>query len=56
MEPVPSCVTHPEFLRQGRLLGDKVGLVRIDDPFAPLEVHSAQDAKLLKLIRGEVSR
>jgi len=43
------CVTHPEFLRQGRLLGDKVGLVRIDDPFAPLEVRSAQDIELLSM-------
>lgn len=31
-------------------------LVRTDDPFAPLEVRSAQDIELLKLIRGEVSR
>jgi len=41
------CVTHPEFLRQGRLLGDVVGLLQIEDPYAALEVRSERDAGLL---------
>ncbi len=41
------CVTHPEFLRQGRLLGEVVGLLQIEDPYAALEVRSEKDAGLL---------
>jgi len=41
------CVTHPEFLRQGRLLGEVVGLLQIEDPYAALEVRLEKDAGLL---------
>ena len=41
------CVTHPEFLRRGRLLGNVVGLLQTDDPYAALEVRSEKDAGLL---------
>ncbi len=41
-------VTHPEFLRQGRLFGDKVGLVKIEDPYAHLEVRSERDVNFYK--------
>jgi GT2 family glycosyltransferase len=47
-----ACVTYPEFLRQGRLLGDNVGLVRISDPFAAMEVRSQIDHQLAELVRG----
>ena len=45
------CVTLPGILRQGRLIGDKVGLVRIREPFAAMEVRSPQDHEVVKLIR-----
>ncbi|MFQ5801478.1 MAG: glycosyltransferase family 2 protein [Candidatus Methylomirabilales bacterium] len=47
------CVTHPEFLRQGRLLGNVVGLLQIDDPYAALEVRSEEDARLLSRLLAE---
>ncbi len=47
------CVTYPEFLRQGRLLGNLVGLLQIDDPYAALEVRSERDAVLLSQLLGE---
>jgi rhamnosyltransferase len=46
------CVTYPGILRQGRLIGDKVGLVRIHEPFAAVEVRSSQDYELVKLMRS----
>lgn len=46
------CVTYPEFIRQGRMLGDNVGLLRITDPFAAMEVRSTFDHQLVKLIQN----
>jgi hypothetical protein len=34
------CVTHPEFVRQEILLGNKVGLFEVESPFASFEVRS----------------
>lgn len=44
------CVTTPQILRQGRLIGDKVGLVCIHEPFASMEVRSPDDHEAVKLI------
>lgn len=46
------CVTYPEFLRRGRLVGDKVGLVRIYESFPLVEVRSPRDYELGKLIHS----
>ncbi|MFA5094772.1 MAG: glycosyltransferase [Candidatus Omnitrophota bacterium] len=47
------CVTHPEFLREGRLLGDKVGIYEIDNPYSPIEVRDEEDFKLAeRVIKG----
>jgi hypothetical protein len=46
------CVTYPEFIRQGRILGDNVGLLRIADPFAAMEVRSTFDHQLAKLVQN----
>lgn len=47
------CVTHPEFLREGRLLGEKVGIYEIDNPYSPIEVRSEDDFKLAsQIIKG----
>lgn len=40
------CVTHPEFLREGRLLGDKIGIYEIDNPYSAIEVRSEEDFRL----------
>ncbi len=47
------CVTHPEFLREGRLLGDTVGLIKIDDPYATIEVRSQRDIEMMALVRRD---
>lgn len=44
------CVTHPEFLRQGRLLGDKIGLYEVNSPYASIEVREDEDFRLAEQI------
>ncbi len=52
------CVTHPEFLRQERLLGNKVGIYTVSHPLAGLEIREASDVTLaeplLKLFGTEI--
>lgn len=36
--PALACVTYPEYIRNGRLLGDKVGIYEILDLFSTIEV------------------
>lgn len=37
------CVTHPEFLRQGRLLGERIGIYEVTNICSQVEVRSAED-------------
>ena len=37
------CVTHPEILRQERLIGSRVGLYKVDYPLSAIEVRSDKD-------------
>lgn len=47
------CVTHPEFLREGSLLGEKIGIYEIDDPYSSIEVRNAEDFRLAeRLLEG----
>lgn len=45
-----ACVTHPEFLRDGHLLGKKIGIYKVNDPYSYLEVRSPEDFKLASLL------
>ena len=40
------CVTHPEFIRNNKLLGNKIGLYKIDDPMANFEIRSTKSLEL----------
>ena len=44
------CVTYPDFVRQGYLVGPNVGLCELHSPFAPIEVRSAEDFELAGLL------
>ncbi|NQT47290.1 MAG: glycosyltransferase [Candidatus Omnitrophica bacterium] len=44
--PGLACVTYPEFIRQGRLLGDKVGIFEIIDLFSVIEITDAKSQQL----------
>lgn len=48
-----ACVTHPEFIRQGNLLGEKIGIYELRDPYSHLEVRAEEDFKMASsLIKG----
>ncbi|MBW1676564.1 MAG: glycosyltransferase [Deltaproteobacteria bacterium] len=44
------CVTRAEIMRQGRLLGDKVGIFEVDNPYSSIEVREADDFRLAEHI------
>jgi glycosyltransferase involved in cell wall biosynthesis len=46
------CVTYPIFIREGRRLGDRVGLVEVNDPYAQIEVRNASELDLAGKILG----
>ena len=48
-----ACVTHPEFLRQGSLLGQKIGMYEVTNPSSHLEVRSEEDLKMARLLIPE---
>jgi CMP-N-acetylneuraminic acid synthetase len=43
-------VTHPEFIRQGRTLGDKIGFYELDDPYSHIEVRGDSDVDLADIL------
>lgn len=47
------CVTHPEFLRQGQFLGQRICIYEIDNPYSHLEVRSEADFKMAGLLMKE---
>lgn len=40
------CVTHPEFLRAGSLLGERIGIYEVNNPYSPLEVREEEDFRM----------
>ena len=40
------CVTHPEFVRRERLLGDKIGLYKVMSPLAGFEVRDKRSREI----------
>lgn len=47
------CVTHPQFLRQGTLLGEKIGMYEVTNPYSHLEVRSEEDFKMVSVLVTE---
>lgn len=47
------CVTHPEFIRQERMLGNKVGLYDVKHPLSALEVRTDKGRKLAQSLMLE---
>ena len=37
------CVTHPNFIRDGNILGHKTGLYVVDEPFSIIEIKSQSE-------------
>lgn len=40
------CVTHPEFIREGSLLGERIGIYEVNNPYSPLEVREDEDFRM----------
>lgn len=40
------CITHPEFIREGKLLGRKTGLYEVDELFAGIEIRGEESISL----------
>ena len=43
--PGLACITYPEFVRDGKLIGDKVGLFEVDNQISFFEVRSAKSIR-----------
>lgn len=41
-----ACITHPEFIREGNILGEKIGMYEVSNPYSHLEVRSDEDFKM----------
>lgn len=41
-----ACITHTECLRQGDLLGQRIGIYEVNDPYSHLEVRSQEEFKM----------
>ncbi len=48
------CVTHPEYIRKGKLLGRNVGLIRIKDPLSFIEIRDTHkfDKGISKVLKN----
>ena len=47
------CATYPMFLREGRLLGERVGIIEVSNPYSPVEVRDEVGLEFAdKLIQG----
>ena len=47
------CVTHPEFIRQGSLLGQRIGIYEVGNPYAPIEVRDDKELKMASHLLNE---
>ncbi|MBM3251192.1 MAG: glycosyltransferase [Candidatus Omnitrophica bacterium] len=45
-----ACITHPEFIRRGEILGAKVGIYEVNNPYSQLEVRNEEDLKMASFL------
>lgn len=48
-----ACATHPEFLRKGSLLGSKIGIYEMANPYSHLEVRTDNDINMWSFLAKE---
>lgn len=48
-----ACVTHPEFIRQGSILGERIGIYEVSNPYSHFEVRGEEDFKLASVLIDE---
>lgn len=49
-----ACITHPEFVRQSRMMGDRIGIYEVKDPYSHLEVRNDSDFKMASALIKKV--
>ncbi|MFH1593919.1 MAG: glycosyltransferase [Candidatus Omnitrophota bacterium] len=47
------CVTHPEFLREGNLMGQRIGIFEVSDPYSHIEVRTEEDVEMASSLIGK---
>jgi CMP-N-acetylneuraminic acid synthetase/GT2 family glycosyltransferase len=45
-----ACVTHPEFLREGKVLGEKIGIYELNNPYSSIEVREKEDFAIAEVL------
>ncbi len=40
------CVTHSEFVREGSLLGERIGIYEVNNPYSPIEVRGEEEIRM----------
>ena len=46
------CVTHPEFVREGSLLGNRIGVYEVNNPYSSIEVRGEEDLRMAERLIG----
>ncbi len=39
-------MTHPEFVREGSLLGSRIGVYEVNNPYSSIEVRGEEEVKM----------
>lgn len=50
------CVTHPEFIRDGSLLGRKIGIYEVNNPYSYLEIRDGEDFDLASMLLHKMDK
>ena len=48
-----ACITRPEFVRRGSLMGEKIGLFKVDNPLSYLEIRDHDSRKIAEKFLSE---
>ncbi len=46
------CVTHSEFVREGSLLGERIGIYEVNNPYSPIEVRGEEEIRMAEGLIG----
>ena len=41
------CVTYPEYIRNNKILGNKIGMLKVKHPLAAFEIRNEEQSKVL---------
>ena len=44
------CVTRHDFIRRGKILGDNIGIIELNNPFSHIEIRNDEDIEMAQRI------